>query len=110
VKRGEIWTSAGGPSYAGKPRPVLIVQDDSFGATGSITICLLTSHEDDAPLLRLRIEPTAQSGLRDWTWAMVDKIATVPRTRLGKRIGALAPAAMRPVNQAMLVFLGLAAR
>jgi mRNA interferase MazF len=110
VKRGEIWTSAGGPNYAGKPRPVLIVQDDAFEGTDSVTICLLTSHGDDAPLLRPIIEATAESGLRGSTWAMVDKIGTVPRTRLGRRIGTLAPAAMRPVNQAMLVFLGLTGR
>jgi mRNA interferase MazF len=110
VKRGEIWTAAGGPNYAGKPRPVLIVQDDAFESTESITVCLLTSHGDDAPLLRPQIEPTAESGLREATWAMVDKIATVPRTRLNRRIGGLAPAAMRPVSQAMLVFLGLVGR
>jgi mRNA interferase MazF len=109
VKRAEIWTS-GGPNYAGKPRPVLIVQDDAFEGTELVTICLLTGHGDDAPLLRPQVEPTAESGLREVTWAMVDKIATVPRSRLAKRIGALTPAAMRPVNQAMLVFLGLAGR
>jgi mRNA interferase MazF len=31
MKRGEVWTVAGGADYAGKPRPVVILQDDSFG-------------------------------------------------------------------------------
>ena len=31
--RGEICTAAGGTDYAGKPRPVIIVQDDRFDAT-----------------------------------------------------------------------------
>jgi mRNA interferase MazF len=39
MKRGEIWAVAGGKDYAGKPRPVVIVQDDSFDGTASITIC-----------------------------------------------------------------------
>jgi len=30
MKRGEIWTVAGGKDYAGKPGPAVIVQDDSF--------------------------------------------------------------------------------
>ena len=33
MKRGDIWTVAGGKDYAGKPRPFVVVQDDSFDAT-----------------------------------------------------------------------------
>ncbi len=33
MRRREIWTVLGGNDYAGKPRPVMIVQDDSFDAT-----------------------------------------------------------------------------
>ena len=43
MKRGEIRTVAGGKDYAGKPRPVVIIQDDSFDATNSITICAFTT-------------------------------------------------------------------
>ena len=32
MNRGEIWTVAGVPAYAGKPRPAVIVQDDAFAA------------------------------------------------------------------------------
>jgi mRNA-degrading endonuclease toxin of MazEF toxin-antitoxin module len=37
MKRGEVWTVSGGKDYAGKPRPAVIMQDDSFDATYSIT-------------------------------------------------------------------------
>ena len=37
MKRGEIWTVSGA-GYAGKPRPAVIVQDDRFDATASVTI------------------------------------------------------------------------
>ena len=43
MKRGEIWTVAGAKDYAGKPRPAVILQDDRFDATGSVTVCLLTT-------------------------------------------------------------------
>lgn len=59
MQRGEIWTVAGGTDYADKPRPVLIVQDDSFDGTASITICAFTTDPTEAPLFRLIVEPTA---------------------------------------------------
>ena len=108
MKRGEIWTVAGGSAYAGKPRPVLVVQTDDFDATDSITVCLLTTHAIDAPLFRVAIGPTSDNGLNDPSFAMTDKITTVPRERLGRRLGAVRSTAMAPINQAMLVFLGLA--
>jgi mRNA interferase MazF len=46
MRRGEIWTVSGGKDYAGKPRPVVIVQDDAFDATDSITICAFNHGPD----------------------------------------------------------------
>jgi mRNA interferase MazF len=40
---------------------------------------------------------------------MVDKITTVPKTKLGSRLGSLDAEAMLRLNRAMVVFLGLAA-
>jgi mRNA interferase MazF len=108
VKRGEIWTVAGGKDYAGKPRPVVIVQDDSFDATDSITICAFTTHETDAPLFRLLVQPNERNGLRASCRLMVDKITTVPKTKVGARVGRLDDEEILRLNQAVLVFLGLA--
>lgn len=99
---------SGGPNYAGKPRPVLIVQDDNFAETASITVCPLTTHSVDADLVRPAIVPGDENGLRETSYAMADKITTVPRSRLGGRIGALASTEMLPINRAVMVFLGLA--
>jgi mRNA interferase MazF len=108
VKRGEIWTAAAGSGYAGKPRPVLIVQNDHFDATNSVAICLLTTDDTDAPLLRLPVEPTPSNGLAQPSRIMVDKISTVPRHKLGDRLGRVADEDMVRLNQALLVFLGIA--
>lgn len=108
MRRGEIWTIAGGADYAGKPRPVVIVQDDSFEATASVTICILTSVETDAPLVRLPVEPSERNGLRMTSRLMVDKIVTVPRSKVGERRGRLDDEDIVRLNQAILVFLGLA--
>jgi mRNA interferase MazF len=108
MRRGEIWTAAGGSGYAGKPRLVVIVQDDRFDATASVTVCSFTTDPTDAPLFRLAIEPAAENGLEARSSLMVDKTTTVPRTRLGRHIGRLAAEDIARLNRAIAVFLGLA--
>ena len=108
MKRGDIWTVAGGKDYAGKPRPVVNIQDDSFDATSSITICAFTTDETDAPLFRLPVEPSERNGLRAACRLMVDKITTIPKTKVGARVGRLNDEDILRLNQAVLVFLGLA--
>src|SRR5271165_1381976 len=108
MKRGDIWTVAGGQDHAGKPRPVVIVQDDSFDGTDSIIVCAFTTDETEAPLFRLAVEPNERNGLRATCRLMVDKITTVPKAKVGARIGRLDDEDMLRLNQAVLVFLGLA--
>jgi mRNA interferase MazF len=108
MKRGEIWSVAGGPDYAGKPCPVVILQDDRFSGTLSIMICPFTSNPTAAPLFRLLIAANERNGLTDSSSLMVDKIMTVPKTKVGRRIGRLDDADVVRLNRAVLVFLGLA--
>jgi mRNA interferase MazF len=103
LRRGEIWTASGGAAYLGKPKPAVIIQDDRFDATASITICALTSGETLAPTARILIEPSETNGLRLPSILMVDKIATVPKTHLGRKQDIIR------LNRAISVFLGLAA-
>jgi mRNA interferase MazF len=109
MKLGEIWTVAGGKDYAGKPRPAVVLQDDRFDKTDSVTICAFTTDPTDAPLFRLLVVPTESNRLRAPCRLMVDKITTVPKARLGARIGHLADGDMVRLNRAVLVFLGIAA-
>ena len=109
MKRGEVWTVSGGASYTGKPRPAVILQDDHFAGTDSITLCVCTTDPTDAPLLRLLIEPSIENGLRGASRLMIDKITTVPKTRLGKRLGRLSDEDIVRLNRSLVVFLGLAA-
>lgn len=105
--RGEIWTLSG-RGYAGKPRPAVIVQDDRFDATASVTICAFTTDATEAPLFRLTIEPDGHNGLRQTSRLMVDKITTVSKSRLGERVGRLPSPELVRLNRAIAVFLGLA--
>src|SRR4051812_21462764 len=107
LKRGEVWTAAGNHAYAGKPRPVIILQDDRFDATDSLTVCPLTSDPTPAPLFRIAIEPAAGNGLRQRSYAMADKIVSIPKARVRDRIGHLDADDIANVNRAVFIFLGL---
>jgi mRNA interferase MazF len=107
VRRGEIWTVAGGSDYAGKPRPAAIIQDDRFD-TDSVAICPFTTDQTEAPLLRIEIEPDTHNGLSDMSRLMVDKITTVRRSRIGERVGELSDSDLVRLNRAIVVFLGIA--
>lgn len=108
MKRGEIWTASGG--YAGKPRPAVIVQDDGYEALDSVTICPLTTDIAEVPLTRPEITPSESNGLRAPSLLMVDKITTLSKSKLGRRIGHLPDEDITRLNRAMMVFLGIAAR
>jgi mRNA interferase MazF len=110
VNRGDIWTAAAGGGYVGKPRPVVILQDDRFDATGSVTVCALTTDPTEASLIRLVIEPDAINALHERRSLMVDKVTTLPRSRLSHRVGHLGDDDMVGLGRAVLVFLGLADR
>jgi mRNA interferase MazF len=108
VTRGEVWTIAGGADYAGKPRPAAIIQDDRFGDLESITVCPFTTNNISAQLFRVPVDPAEANGLRVVSWLMADKIMTVPKDKLGRRIGRLDDATMLRLNRAITVFLGIA--
>ena len=99
---------AGGSGYASKPRPVVIVQDDAFTARDSVTVCLITTDPSDLLVFRVPVEPTTENGLRAASRLMVDMVTTVPKSRLGQRIGRLADVDLLRLNRSLLVFLGLA--
>ena len=87
---------------------MVIIQDDRFDATASITVCAFTTDATDAPLLRVPVEPNERNGLMTPCRLMVDKITTVPKARLGYRIGRLDAEDVIRFDRALLVFLGLA--
>lgn len=107
MSRGEIWTASGG-TYASKPRPVLVIQDDRFEATASVVVIPLTTQTVDASLARVPIAADAMSGISRDSHAMVDKVTTVRRSTLRERTGRASAAQLVEVERALLVFLGMA--
>lgn len=105
MRRGDVVTVAGGV-YASKPRPALIVQDDRFDATDSLTVCPFTSTEVDAPLLRVPVAADERNGLGQDSYLMVDKITTVRRSNAHTVVGRLEATTMVEFERRLLVFLG----
>jgi mRNA interferase MazF len=107
MRRGDLVTIALQGAY-GKPRPALVIQSDLFDAHPSIAVLPVTSELRDAPLFRIRVEPTSANGLRAPSDVMVDKPQSVPRDKIGEPIGRLADDTMLRVNRAIALFLGFA--
>lgn len=108
MTRGDIHIAAARGAYTGKPRPVVVVQDDRFDATASVTVCPLTTNPVDAPLTRIEIGARATTGIDQPSRIMVDKITTIPRANLRDHLGRLADDDLVRLDRALVVFLGLA--
>ena len=108
MRRGDIVTVAGGV-FAKKPRPALIVQDDRFDVTDSLTVCPFTSTEVDAPLLRVPVAADDENGLDQDGYLMVDKVTTVRRSNAHVVVGRLGATTLVEFERRLLVFLGFGA-
>jgi len=107
VRRGDLVTVALQGDH-GKPRPALIIQSDQFQPSTHVAVLLLTSFQADAPLMRIAVQATAQTGLSSLSFIMLDRITTAPRGKIGGVIGRLDDATMLTMTRALAVFLGFA--
>jgi mRNA interferase MazF len=108
LKRGDIYTAATGQGFGGKPRPVLIIQDDAFCAMSKVLVAPFGTPVDEAEAIRVIVAPDGANGLRMPSEVMIDTIYPVRSRDFGRQIGRLADADMRRVDTALLVFLGFA--
>jgi mRNA interferase MazF len=91
----------------GKPRPAVVVQEDVFDALDSVTVCPLTAQDAGEAVTRLPVGPSPELPLDRASWIVVDKISTVRRNRIGRRIGCLSQGDLQRLNSSIAVFLGL---
>ena len=107
MSRGDI-VSVSLPGNYGKPRPALIIQSDFFNSHPSVTILPITSKLQDAPLVRITVEPEKENGLNKQSQIMIDKAHTVPCEKLSEPFGKLSDEKMAAVNKLLALFLGFA--
>jgi mRNA interferase MazF len=108
VKRGDV-APAALPGAYGKPRPVLIVQSDHVTAAGytSVLVCPLTSESSGDDLVRVAVEATPETGLRERSEVMVEKLSALPRAKVRDVIGRVDDVTLRAVDRALLLVLGI---
>ena len=108
MTRGDLVVVATRGAYSGKPRPALVVQTDLYNEThASVTVCLVTSDVIDAPLFRISIPHGARTGLQTPSQVMVDKIVSVSRGAIAKRIGRCSDDELERIEDALRGWLGL---
>jgi mRNA interferase MazF len=96
------------PGDYGKGRPALVAQSDAFNAThASVVVCPITSHLVEAPLFRVALVPSAETGLKVPSQVMVDKMMAIKHERITGVLGHLDSARMREVDQALRLWLGI---
>lgn len=105
--RGDLVTVALQDDY-GKPRPALVIQSDLFDQHPSVTLLPVTGTLRPTPIFRISVVPSPENGLCKPSQVMVDKAMTVPRERIGPRIGRLDEGTLLEVTRALAVFLGFA--
>lgn len=109
-RRGDIVVCALSGDY-GKPRPAVIVQSDLFNPThSSVVLCPISSELTGLHLFRIPVTPTENSGLRQESEVMVDKITVAQRARVRQRIGRLSRAQVSLVDRALRLWLALPAQ
>jgi mRNA interferase MazF len=111
-RRGEIYLVEFDPTRGHeikKTRPALVIQNDIGNRHSSLTIvAAITSKVSTTPYpIEVIVEPTRANGLVVTSSIHLDQIRSIDRERLVKRLGALDPATMRKVEDAIKISLGL---
>jgi mRNA interferase MazF len=104
TQRGDLVTVSLPGDY-GKPRPALIVQSDLLADLDSVVLCSVTSDLRDA-VFRVTVEPNPANGLRALSQIMVDKLSTLPRSKISVPFGQLDAERIRAVDRALLLVVG----
>lgn len=107
IKRGDIVLCNLSGDY-GKTRPSVVVQSDIFNPThASIVICPITSLLIDSPLFRLDLQPGENNGLLKKSQIMVDKIISIKREKICKKVGEISKKEQDRLNKALKLWLDI---
>lgn len=108
IERGAIFSAREKGVLTGKPRPVLVVQNDAANRLHStITVCLVSTVTTGQSLFRIAIAPDTENGLLDPSEIQVDRLFSLQRDAFGERFGAVPEAIMSQVDRALARWLDL---
>jgi mRNA interferase MazF len=111
-RRGEIWDVNWSPGRGAEQqgtRPALIIQNDRGNASLSYPLTIVASMsrtERELPL-HVRIAPSEENGLTDFTDVKCEQIMTIEKSRLIRRRGSITPEDLSRVDVALKLSLDL---
>jgi mRNA interferase MazF len=111
-RRGEIWDVNWSPGRGAEQqgtRPALIIQNDRGNASSSypLTIVASMSRTERELSLHVRIAPTEENGLTDFTDVKCEQIMTIEKSRLLRRRGIITNEELNRVDLALRLSLNL---
>ena len=110
ASRGDVWMidldPTRGHEQSGR-RPALIVSVDQFnhGATGLVIVVPVTSRAKGIPT-HVAIDPP-EGGLTGRSFAKCEDLRSVPKQRLGQRLGTVKTTTLAAVEDRLRIVLGL---
>jgi mRNA interferase MazF len=111
-RRGEIWDVNWSPGRGAEQqgtRPALIIQNDRGNASSSYPLTIVASMsrtERELPL-HVRIAPSPENGLTDFTDVKCEQIMTIEKSRLLRRRGTITAEELHRVDGALCLSLNL---
>lgn len=111
-RRGEIWDVNWSPGRGAEQqgtRPALIIQNDRGNSSTSYPLTIVASMsrtERELPL-HVRIIPTVENGLTDYTDVKCEQVMTIEKSRLIRRRGTITTEEMHRVDLALRLSLNL---
>ncbi len=111
-RRGEIWDVNWSPGRGAEQqgtRPALIIQNDRGNASLSYPLTIVASMsrtERELPL-HVRIAPSDENGLTDYTDVKCEQVMTIEKSRLLRRRGNITPEELSRVDLALKLSLNL---
>lgn len=110
-RRGEIWDVNWSPGRGAEQqgtRPALIIQNDRGNASSyPLTIVASMSRTERELSLHVRIAPTEENGLTDFTDVKCEQIMTIEKSRLLRRRGNISLEELSKVDNALKLSLNL---
>jgi mRNA interferase MazF len=103
MQRGEIWWATL-PSPSGRRPVVLVSRNLAYKVRSKVSVIEVTTRERG---LETEVPLGVREGLRKACWGNADNIATIDKTWLEERIGALGRAKLEKLDRALGLALGL---
>ncbi|MEO7020102.1 MAG: type II toxin-antitoxin system PemK/MazF family toxin [Ktedonobacteraceae bacterium] len=111
-RRGEIWDVNWSPGRGAEQqgtRPALVIQNDRGNASPSYPLTIVASMsrtERELPL-HVRISPSSENGLTDYTDVKCEQVMTIEKLRLLRKRGSISSEDLVRVDHALRLSLNL---